>query len=331
MEAGIKARPSIIGTGSYLPERIIPNRQIEEEIGMPYGAVKRRTGITERRWAADHEATSDLATRAAEKALKEAATGPGEIDLIIVTTTSPDMVFPSTACLVQRNINARNAAAFDVSASCSGFIYGLSIADSYIRSGSARRILLVSSEVKSRFISRSDPSTYMIFGDGAGAVVIGNGNDESGILSVRVSSDGSRSDIIELQGGGSRNPISDMTLKIGLHFVKMKGGRLFKVAVKKLYEEISDLVKENGIGLCDIDQFIIHQANLRILQAVAERLGIEEEKVFISLDQIGNTSSSSIPIALDMAARGGRIKRGDLVLLAAFGGGLTWGSALVRW
>lgn len=298
---------------------------------MVHGAIERKTGIIERRWAAGHEATSDLATKAAEKALKSIGIGPNEIDLIIVSTTSPDMVFPSTACLVQRNINARHAAAFDIYASCSGFIYGLSIADSYMRSGSARKILLISSETKSRFINRSDPSTYMLFGDGAGAVVIGKSDGERGILSVRISADGSRSDIIELQGGGSRNPISDETLKNGSHYVKMKGGRLYRAAVKRLEEEISDMVKKNGVDLDTIDQFIIHQANLRILKAVAMRLKIPEKKMLITLDQIGNTSSSSIPIALDIAVKEGRLKKGDLIILAAFGGGLTWGSALIRW
>lgn len=327
----IKTRTAIIGTGSYIPEGIVPNSLIEKEIGLVHGAIERRTGIIERRWAAGHEATSDLATRAAEKVLKKVGIGSGEIDIIIVSTTSPDMVFPSTACLVQRNINARHAAAFDISASCSGFIYGLSIADSYIGSGSAGRVLLISSETKSRFINRSDPSTYMIFGDGAGAVVIGKGYSESGILSVQISSDGSRSDIIQLQGGGSRNPASYETLKNGFHYVKMKGGRLFRAAVRRLEEEISNIAGKNGIKLDEIDQFIIHQANLRILEAVAMRLNIPEKKMLITLDQIGNTSSSSIPIALDMAVKEGRLKKGDLIILAAFGGGLTWGSALVRW
>lgn len=263
--------------------------------------------------------------------MKTVGMGPDEIDLIIVTTTSPDMVFPSTACLVQRNINAKRAAAFDISASCSGFVYGLSIADTYIKNGSVRNMLIVSSEIKSRFINRCDPSTYMIFGDGAGAVIIGKGHDESGILSVQISSDGSRSDIIQLQGSGSRNPVSCETLKNGSHCVKMKGGRLFRAAVKRLEEEISDIVKKNGIKMDEIGQFIIHQANLRILKAVAVRLKIPEKKMLITLDQIGNTSSSSIPIALDIAAREGRLKKGDLLVIAAFGGGLTWGSALIRW
>lgn len=298
---------------------------------MIQGTIVGKTGISERCWAADHQAASDLATRASEQALKAAGIGSDEIDLIIVTTTSPDMVFPSTACIVQRNINARRAAAFDISASCSGFVYGLSVADSFIKSGSVKRILLVSSEIKSRFISRCDPSTYMIFGDGAGAVVIGEGCCESGILSVQISSDGSRSDIIYLEGGGSRNPISHETLKNGSHYVKMKGGRLFRAAVRRLEEEISDIVKKNGIKLDEIGQFIIHQANIRILEAVAVRLKIPEKKMLITLDQIGNTSSSSIPIALDIAAREGRLKKGDLFLIAAFGGGLTWGSALIRW
>lgn len=298
---------------------------------MVHGTIERKTGIIERRWASDHEAASDLATRAAEKALKMVGIGSDEIDLIIVSTTSPDMIFPSTACLVQRNINARHASAFDIFASCSGFIYGLSIADSYIKSGSIKRILLISSEIKSRFISRNDPSTYMIFGDGAGAVVVEKGDSERGILSIRISADGSRSDIIQLQGGGSRNPISNETLKGGFHFVKMKGGRLFKAAVRKLKEEISDIAKENGIDLDEVKQFIIHQANLRILKAVAAKLKIPEKKMLITLDLIGNTSSSSIPIALDMATREGRLKKGDLLIVAAFGGGVTWGSALIRW
>lgn len=298
---------------------------------MVHGTIERKTGIIERRWASDHEAASDLATRAAEKALEMVGIGSDEIDLIIVSTTSPDMIFPSTACLVQRNINARHASAFDIFASCSGFIYGLSIADSYIRSGSIKRILLISSEIKSRFISRNDPSTYMIFGDGAGAVVVEKGDSERGILSIRISADGSRSDIIQLQGGGSRSPISNKTLEGGLHYIKMQGGRLFKAAVRKLKEEISDIAKENGIDLDEVKQFIIHQANLRILKAVAAKLKIPEKKMLITLDLIGNTSSSSIPIALDMATREGRLKKGDLLIVAAFGGGVTWGSALIRW
>lgn len=314
----------IIGTGSYLPERIVTNKEIEDAISVNSGWIEKRTGIITRRFAAANEASSDLAAKAAKNALKTAELKAEDIDVIIVSTTSPDMPFPATACFVQDKIGARNAFAFDISASCAGFLYAISAGDQFIKGGMAERALIIASEVKSRFINSKNPDTYILFGDGAGAVVLKKGvgyrDKGQGIISIRMHTDGTLGNLIRLPAGGSFPQT-----------IHMDGNRVFKHAVRKLEESIMETLKLNRLNKSDIELFILHQANLRILKRVAERLSIPSDKMLVTIDRFGNTSSASIPMALDTAARERRIKKDSLILLAAFGGGLAWGSALVRW
>ncbi len=312
----------IIGTGSYLPERIVTNKEIEDAISVNSGWIEKRTGIKTRRFAAENEASSDLAAKAAKNALKTAGVKAEDIDVIIVSTTSTDMPFPATACFVQDKIGARNAFAFDISASCAGFLYALSAGDQFVKGGMAERALIIASEVKSRFINHSNPDTYILFGDGAGAVVLKKAKGKGGIISIQMHTDGALGNLIQLPAAWSR------MLPNTIH---MDGDRVFKHAVKKLEESIMEMLKLNRLNISDIELFILHQANLRILKRVAERLSIPSDKMLVTIDRFGNTSSASIPMALDTAARERGIKKDSLILLAAFGGGLAWGSALIRW
>ncbi len=330
-------RSRILATGSYLPARRVTNSEVCGGLRLDAEAVYRRTGIRARRWAGAEEASSQLAEQAARAACAAAGIHPGSVDALLVSTTSPDMVFPSTACHLQRVLGATQAAAFDLAASCSGFLYGLSMADRFIRSGQFRRCLVVAAEVKSRFLNPGDEQTAILFGDGAGAAVVEGTTDsvvdpESGwIMGIRLYADGSRHDLIEIPAGGSRHPASVQSVRERLHTVRMKGGALYRIAVRRLAEAVTDLLKEFGVGLHDVGQVIFHQANGRLLAAVCDRLGVPREKLFTSVEDLGNTSSASLPIALDRAVRGGCVHRGDLVLLGAFGGGLTWATGLVRW
>lgn len=324
-------RSLIIGTGSYLPERVLTNRDLEKRVDTSDQWIMERTGIRERRIASDKEAASDLAVVAARRALEMAQVKATELDLIVVATGTPDMLFPSTACLVQNHIGASRAFAFDLSAACSGFLYALSVGDQYVRTGSAQRVLIIGSEVMSMLMDWTDRSTCILFGDGAGAVVLKAHRGQRGILSTHLHSEGSLWDLICVPGGGSRFPPSKETLEKRLNFLKMKGNETFKVAVRTLEEAARETLKANHFTIKDLDLVIPHQANLRIIQSVAQRLGIPVEKMVINLQHYGNTSAASIPIALDEAVRTGRLKEGHLVLLEAFGGGLTWGSALIRW
>ena len=328
----------IIGTGSYIPEKIVANKEIESVISVDSGWIEKRTGIITRHFAAANEASSDLAAKAAKNALKTAGVKAEDIDAIIISTTSPDMPFPSTACFVQDKIGARNAFAFDISASCAGFLYALSAGDQFIKGGMAERALIIASEVKSRFINPKNPDTYILFGDGAGAVVLerakGKGQKanppippllkggKGGIISIQMHTDGSLGNLIQLPAARSR---------MLPNAIQMEGDRVFKHAVKKLEESIMETLKSNRLKASDIELFILHQANLRILKKVAERLNIPSDKMQVTIDRFGNTSSASIPMALDAAARERVIKKDSLILLAAFGGGLGWGSALIRW
>ena len=325
----LKAR--IISTGSYVPENVITNNDLEQIVDTSDEWIIERTGIRERRIVNGTQATSDLAYEAAHQALKKAGLKPGDIDLIIVATISGDMVFPSTACFLQKKLGAKKAAAFDLNAACSGFVYGLHLANSLIKSGAHDRILLVGAEVLSKFTDWRDRATCVLFGDGAGAVVLEGTKEKQGIYSTHIYSDGSLSDLISLPGGGSRNPCSKETILKRLHFMKMKGNETFKVAVRTLEELATTTIERNGLDASQLSLLIPHQANLRIIQATAKRLGLSEEKVFINIDKYGNTSSASIPIALDEAIQAGRCRKGEYTLLEAFGGGLTWGSALLRW
>lgn len=324
-------RGRIIGTGSYLPKKILTNFDLGKMVDTSDEWITERTGIKERRIAGSGEAASDLSLEASKRALAAAGIKPNEIDMIIVATMSGDMPMPSTAALLQGKLGAKNAAAFDINGACSGFLYGLSVADSFLKSGMSKKLLLVGVDVNSRFINWQDRSTCVLFGDGAGAVVMKPTRTKRGILSTHLHSDGSLWDLICLPGGGSKNPASSESIKNKLHFIKMKGNETFKAAVRTLEKLALNTLKANNIKPSQLSMLIPHQANLRIIKAMAKRLGLPMSKVVINLDRYGNTSSASIPIALDEAVREGRVRSGDYILFEAFGSGLTWASALVRW
>jgi len=321
----------ISGTGSYLPKRIMSNRELERIVETTENWILERTGIRERRIADETEAASDLALPAARLALEAARIDANDLDLIIVATTTPDMFFPSTACILQAQLGAGQAAAFDISAACSGFVYAMSIADQFIRNGTSNRALVVGTEVMSRILDWTDRNTCVLFGDGAGAAVIEKTKGDHGILSTHLHSDGRLWNLIHVPGGGSRIPPSISMLAERKQFIKMKGNETFKVAVRTFEDAVNETLKAAHIRPSDLSLLIPHQANIRIIMAVAERLGIPMDKVVVNVDRCGNTSAASIPIALDEAVRQGRINDGDLVLFEAFGAGLTWASALVRW
>lgn len=321
----------IISTGSYTPEQRLTNHEIEKIIDTSDAWITQRTGIKERRIAALSQSASDLAYEASKKALKRGAVKPNELDMIIVATVSGDMPMPSTACILQKRLGAKNAVAFDINAACSGFIYGMSIVDSFIKTCSYKKILLIGVEVLSKFLDWDDRTTCILFGDGAGGAIFEPTELHEGILSTHLYSDGNLWDFIYLPGGGSRHPVSPDTIKNKLHFIKMKGNETFKVAVKTLENLVTDTLRKNNIEPSMLSLLIPHQANLRIILATAKKLNIPIDKVFVNVDKYGNTSAASIPIALDEALTSGRIKKGDYVLLEAFGAGLTWASALVKW
>lgn len=324
-------RSRIVGTGSYAPTKVMTNHDLEKMIATSDHWIVERTGIRERRIASDEEATSDLAVLSAKRALEYADLNPMELDLIIVATSTPDMIFPSTACIVQEKIGAKRAAAFDISAACSGFIYALAVGDQYIKSGTSSSVLVIGAEVMSRIIDWNDRGTCILFGDGAGALILKKDLTDSGILSTHIHSDGTLWDLICVPGGGSRTPPSIDVLENRLNCIKMKGSETFKVAVRTLVDVAWEALKANNLLPSDVDLLIPHQANLRIIKAVVEKLAIRIDKVVMNLDRFGNTSAASIPMALDEAVRGGKVKEGNIVLMEGFGGGLTWGSAIARW
>jgi 3-oxoacyl-[acyl-carrier-protein] synthase-3 len=324
-------RARVTGTGAYLPERRLTNQELERTVETSDRWIVERTGIRERRIAAPEEATSDLAAAAGRQALAASGVPASSVELIIVATATPDMLFPSTACLVQEQLGAKQAFAFDLSAACTGFLYALAVADQYIRAGTYRTVLVIGAEVLSRMVDWTDRTTCILFGDGAGAAVLQADRGERGILSTHLHSDGALWDLIHIPGGGSRRPPSAETLAERMNFVKMKGSETFRVAVRALEEVAREALAANHLSTEQLALIVPHQANLRILQAVAERLAVPAEKVMINVDRYGNTSAASIPIALDEAVRGGRVKPDDLLLLEAFGAGLTWGAAVVRW
>lgn len=324
-------RAKIVSTGSYVPEKILTNIDLEKIVDTSDEWITERTGIKERRIARDEQAASDLAYEASRKALKAAGLKAKDINLIIVATVTGDMPLPSTACILQDRLDAKKAAAFDINAACSGFIYGLTVANSFIKSGSFRRILVVGSEILSKFTDWEDRTTCVLFGDGAGAAILEATEEDRGIISARIHSDGSLWDLLHTPGGGSRNPTSRETLKKRMHYIKMRGNETFKVAVRTLESLVVETLKESNLKPSQLSLLIPHQANIRIIQATAKRLDLPMDRVMINLDKYGNTSAASIPIALDEAVRTGRIKEGDYILLEAFGGGLTWASALIKW
>ena len=314
----------IVGTGSYLPQKVLTNRDLELAVDTTDEWIYTRTGIRQRHIAADDEKTSDLALKASRSALRAAGIAPGDLDLIVVATTTPDMVFPSTACLLQAKLGVRNCPAFDVQAVCSGFVYGLATADSFMRSGQYRNALVVGAEIYSRILDWSDRSTCVLFGDGAGAVVLRR-DSTPGIMSTHLHADGSYANQLSVPGTVCGGKVS------GRPLLQMDGGGVFKFAVKALDDLVEETLAANGMQKSDIDWLVPHQANIRIIQASAKKLGLSMEKVVVTVDRHANTSAASIPLALDEAARDGRIRAGQYVLLEAVGGGFTWGAALVKW
>jgi 3-oxoacyl-[acyl-carrier-protein] synthase-3 len=314
----------IIGTGGYLPAQVLSNRDLESRVDTTDEWIFTRTGIRQRHIAADGEKTSDLALEASRKALQAAGIAATELDLIVMATTTPDMVFPSAACILQSKLGVRNCPAFDVQAVCSGFIYALSTADKFVRSGQYRNVLVVAAEIYSRILDWGDRSTCVLFGDGAGAVVIRSDN-APGILSSHLHADGSYANLLSVPGTVCGGKVS------GRPLLQMDGGGVFKFAVRALDDIVEEALTANGMQKADIDWLVPHQANIRIIQASAKKLGLSMEKVVVTVDRHANTSAASIPLALDEAVRDGRIRSGQHVLLEAVGGGFTWGAVLIKW
>ena len=322
----------IAGTGSALPGKILTNTELEQLVDTSDEWITSRTGIKERRIAVEGEYTSTFAAEAGRRALEMAGVHPEEIDLIILGTVTPDFPFPSTACIVQDLLGATNATAFDLSAACSGFIFGLSIAEKYISSGAARKILVIGAEVLSRIVDWQDRNTCVLFGDGAGAVVLEASDDDHSLLSTHTFSNGSYWNLLYQPGSGSRNPATDSrTIDERLIYLKMEGNDVFKHAVRSMEEAAVKALDANGLSASDLTLMIPHQANRRIIDATAKRLGLGADRLFTNLEKYGNTSSASIPIALDEANRQGILKPESKLLLVAFGGGFTYGSALINW
>ncbi len=323
---------NITGTGSYLPEKRVTNRDLEKMVETTDEWIQQRTGIVERRMAAPDQATSDLACEAAKIAIADAGLTPKDIDQIIVATVTPDTIFPATACRLQDRLGCRQIPAFDLSAACSGFIYGLSVARTAIAAGTAEHILVIGAETLTRFTDYTDRGTCILFGDGAGAVVLSRVPDsEAGIIDTHFAADGSGADLMILPGGGSRRPPSPEMLAEKLNFISMQGRAVYKNAISKIVMLVTESLQRCGLTRDDIDIIIPHQMNARIIESAAKHLDLPMEKIFINLDRYGNTSAATVPIAIDEAKRLGRLKKGDLVSLVAFGGGMTWASALIRW
>src|SRR6266566_2795565 len=324
-------RAGIVGTGHSYPEGILTNADLAKLVETSDDWITSRTGIKQRRKAASGEYTSLFAVRAARQAIERARLDPADIDLIFCATVTPDQILPSTGCIIQAELGANKAAAMDLVAACSGFLYGLTLADTMIRTGRTKYALVIGAEILTQYVDYSDRQTCVLFGDGAGAAVLGAVEGNRGILSARIRSDGRYEEQLYSPGGGTRRPPSADTLAAGDHFFKMKGNELFKVAVRSMAEISREVLEEAGFGAEDVTLFIPHQANQRITDAVANKLNVDSSRVYSNIAMHGNTSSASIPIALDECVEAGRIHEGDLVLLASFGGGATWGGVLIRW
>ncbi len=320
----------ILGTGSSVPERILTNGDLEKMVDTSDEWITTRTGIKERRIAEPQETTATFALQASRLALERAGVSPEELDLIVVATVTPDMLFPATACLVQRDLGAKKACGFDLEAGCTGFVYALAMAEKYLVAGGGEKALVVGAETLSKIVDWQDRATCVLFGDGAGAVVLGV-TESPGILATYLGCDGQGASLLEIPGGCSRFPASFDTVTNRLHYIKMNGNEVFKFAVRVMEEASLEAAQRAGVSTEDVDLFIPHQANIRIINSAAKRLRIAEEKIFVNVQKYGNTSSASIPLALDEAYREGRVKEGDLLLLVGFGAGLTWGSAIIRW
>ena len=321
----------IIGYGYYVPERIVSNYEIARRFEITENWIEERTGIRERRKAENDIGTSELAIKAANAAMRKANILSEEIDLIIVATTTPDMLFPSTACLVQNKIGACNAAAFDISAACTGFIYGLDIAASLVSSGQHKKILLIGADTLSRITNDNDLDTSILFGDGAGAVIIGEVPPGFGMIESIKGSDGSGADLLKVPAGGSKQPITHDLLDSSSSKIVMNGKAIFQFAVKIIEKVIEQITIKAGIAVNDISLIIPHQANKRILHAVSERLKLSKEQLFCNIEYYGNMSSASIPVALTEACNNNKVRKGDILLFAGFGAGLTWGASLMKW
>lgn len=327
-------RSSIIisGTGSYLPANVLSNEDITRMVDTSDEWIVTRTGIRERRIAAPEEVTSDMAVAASRRAIEAAGLTPEDIDLVIVATITPDMLFPSTACILQRKLKLRPVPSFDIEAACSGFLYVLDIAQAMLRSGNSKHALVVGAEKLSSIVDWTDRSTCVLFGDGAGAVVLSRSDQtDVGLLHSLLGSDGNGGDILFMPGGGAGCPATEQSVQAGHHFLKMNGKEVFKVAVRVMEKATLEILEQNNLSPDDVALIIPHQANIRIIEMLAARLKLPLERFGLNIDRVGNTSAASIPLVLDEAVRDGRVKSGDIVLMVAFGAGLTWGSSLVRW
>jgi len=321
----------IIGTGSYLPEQEMTNFDLEKIVDTSDEWIRTRTGIESRRIADENTATSDLAYKAAEKAMEAAGVTADQIDLIIVGTLTPDHIIPSTACIVQEKLGAKNAAAFDLEAACSGFVYGLTIAQQFITTGMYNHVLVIGAETMSKILDFEDRKTCVLFGDGAGAVVLGPVGENRGIMSMDLGADGSGGPALMVPAGGTRMPATAQSVLDRLHYLTMDGSEVFKFAVRTMPMTSQRAIEKAGLTVDDIDFLVPHQANTRIIKSALKRLKFPMEKVYINLERVGNMSAASIPVALDEAVRAGKIKENDNVVLVGFGAGLTWGSCVINW
>jgi 3-oxoacyl-[acyl-carrier-protein] synthase-3 len=320
----------MLGTGCYVPERVVSNRELFDTYGFDPDWIVNRTGIHERRFAPDHHATSDLCTLAASRCLKDAGCEPSEVDLLVLGTMTPDMWFPSTACLVQDRLRL-SCPAFDLSAACAGFMYALITASQFVAAGTSRRALVVGGDCNSRVINPGDQKSFPLFGDGAGAVLLGPGTEDQGMLAYQFGADGSGGDLLNRPAGGSRMALTPEALDQGLHYLAMDGRAVFKWAVRILTDSAQAVLDKAECAVSDVRWFIPHQANVRIIHAASDVLGFQRDSVFKNLDRYGNTSGGSIPIALDELIKEGQVERGDILLTSGFGAGLAWGTALWRW
>lgn len=328
-------RARMIGVGAAAPKRVLSNHDLEKICDTNDEWITSRSGIRQRRVAAEDEVTSDLATVATKQALEMAGITAADLDLIVLGTASPDMPLPSTACFVQKKLGAKKAACFDVIAGCSGFLYALAVGDRFVRAGGVKYVAVIGVEILSKFLNWNDRTTCILFGDGGGTVILRadevSDKRAPGIFSTHIKSDGEGWNLITIPGGGTVNPASHRTVDEGMHAIHMQGKETFKLAVRNISDVAIEALEHNGVSKEEVSHLISHQANSRILDAVADRVGLPKEKVFMNLDRYGNTSAGSIPLTLDEAVRGGRVKEGEMLLMTAFGSGLTWGSALARW
>ncbi len=322
---------AITGVGSYVPKRVLTNADLEKIVDTTDDWITSRTGIRERRTAAEGEHTSTMGIAAARIALKRAGVDAADLDLIIVATITPDMPFPATACIVQQELGATRAAAFDLEAACTGFLYALEIGRQFIDNGTYQNVLIIGAEKLSSIIDWNDRNTCVLFGDGAGAAVLQRRTDSRGVLATRLGSDGGKANILAMPGGGCRQPATVDSVNERIHFLKMEGKEVFKNAVNAMTGAAKEVLERSGVSIDDIKCIIPHQANQRIISAVGERLGTRDNQVFVNLQKYGNTSAASVAVALDEAVTTGRIERGDLILIIAFGAGLTWGATVLEW